>query len=279
MMRNPIVLLLLTAAILHGQFAEVTVILDMERLSGNEQQQLQGLEETIKQFYLNAPWEQDIADLDMVLDIQIVIQSTIELGGEDYYQAQVLFSNRQDQLLFDKNARFPYFPGRAVQFANELDPLGAVLTFYAYLLIAGELDTYEILAGSNYYTKANILATLTVNQVQVGRDWGARIKKVERLTTNQDLRRAKAFFFQAFDALAEEKPDLDRLKQALGSFYKSIDTLTRREGMDRYTTLFLTGHAEELAEMLARAGMWRELAAMAGLHPDGERFYKSYLKK
>ena len=157
--------------------------------------------------------------------------------------------------------------------------MGAVLTFYAYLLIAGELDTYEILAGSNYYAKANTLATLTLNQPQVGRDWAARIKLVERLTNNQDLRRAKAYFYQAFDALAEEKPDLERLKEALGSFYKSIDTMTRREGMDRYTTLFLAGHAEELAEMLARAGMWRELADMAVIHPDGERYYKPYLKK
>ncbi len=278
-MRNRIALLLLTAAILRGQYAEVTVVLDLEWLNNNEQQQLQGLEETIKQFYLNAPWEQDIADLDMVLDIQIVFQTTIDLGSEDYYQAQVVFSNRQDQLLFDKNTRFPYSPGRAVQFANEYDPLGAVLTFYAYLLIAGELDTYEILAGSNYYTKANTLATLTLNQPQVGRDWAARIKLVERLNTNQDLRRAKAYLFQAFDALAEEEPDLVRLQEALGSFYKSIDTMTRREGMDRQTTLFLTGHTEEIAEMLARAGMWRELAEMAKLHPDGERFYKSYLKK
>ena len=278
-MKNHIAILLLTAAILNGQFAEVTLVLDMERLNSNEQQQLQGLEETIKQFYLNAPWEKEIADLDMVLDIQIVFKSTIDLGSKDYYQAQLLFSNRQDQRLYDKNTRFPYSPGRSVQFANEFDPLGAVLTFYGYLLIAGELDTYEILAGSNYYTKANTLATLTLNQPQVGRDWGARIKLVERLNTNQDLRRAKAYFYQAFDALAEEKPDLDRLKEALGSFYKSIDTMTRREGMDRYTTLFLTGHAEELAEMLARAGMWGELADMAVIHPDGERYYKPYLKK
>jgi hypothetical protein len=113
----------------------------------------------------------------------------------------------------------------------------------------------------------------------VGRDWGARIKLVERLTTNQDLRRAKAYFFQAFDVLAEEEPDLDHLQETLGSFYKSIDTMTRREGMDRHTTLFLTGHAEEIAEMLARAGMWHELGEMAVMHPDGERFYKSYLKK
>ena len=59
-MKNHIAILLLTAAILHGQFAEVTLVLDMERLNSNEQQQLQGLEETVKQFYLNAPWEKEI---------------------------------------------------------------------------------------------------------------------------------------------------------------------------------------------------------------------------
>ncbi len=272
-------LILLAGSVVCGQFAEVTVDLDLEQLKGGETQFLQGLDGTVKQFYQSAPWEAEISDLDMVLDMQIVFHSIISLGNEEYYQAQIIFTNRQDQLLFEKNARFPYTPGRAIQFNNEFDPLGSVLTFYAFLLIAGELDTYGQLEGSNYYTKANTLAELAANQPQIGRDWGSRIKLVERIIQNQDLRRAKAFFYQAFDILAAEKPDVSQFREAMGNFYKSIDTMTRREGMDRFTTVFLTGHAEETAEMLARANMWPELAAMAEIHPNGDRFYKSYLKK
>ena len=272
-------LIFLAGSVLCGQFADVRVELDVEQLKGGETYLLQGLDAAVVQFYENAPWDKDISDLEMVLDMQIVFHSVINLGSEEYYQAQIIFTNRQDQFLFERNARFPYSPGRAIQFGSEFDPLGSMLTFYAFLLIAGELDTYGELAGSTYYTKASTLADLAAIQPQVGRDWGSRTKLVERLSQNQDLRRAKAYFYQAFDILAAEEPDMDRLREALGSFYKSIETVTRREGMDRFTTIFLTGHAEETAEMLARANMWPELATMAELHPDGDRFYKSYLKK
>lgn len=279
MLRYPITLIFLAGSIVFGQFAEVTVDLDVEQLKGGETHFLQGLDGAVKQFYENAPWEEEISDLDMILDMQIVFHSIIDLGSEEYYQAQIIFTNRQDQLLFEKNARFPYSPGRAIQFDNEYDPLGSVLTFYAFLLIAGELDTYGQLAGSNYYTKANTLAGLAANQPQVGRDWGSRIKLVERLSQNQDLRRAKAFFYQAFDILATEEPDMIHFREAMADFFKSIETMTRREGMDRFTTVFLTGHAEETAEMLARANMWPALASMAEIHPNGSRSYNSYLKK
>ena len=278
MQKTLITILVVLAGSLSAQFTEVAVRTEVERLKDRERQDLQGLEEAIQQFYISSPWEQDIADLEMYLDVQLVFLSTLTIGNEVYYQAQVLFSNRQDQRYFIRDATFTYSPGRSVNLSTAFDPLASLLEFFAYLLIAGELDTYEILAGSPYYTRAASLAVIGQNDPYVGRGWDNRLQLAERLAANQDLRRGKAYFYQAFDILAGEKPDLAELRKALGQFYKSIQTVIKREGQERQTSIFLSGHAEEIAEMLAQAGMWDELADMRVLNPDGDRIYQNYLE-
>ena len=278
MQKTLITLLIVLVGSLNAQFAEVTIRTDVQRLKDRERQDLQGLEEAIQQFYLSSPWEQEVADLEMYLDVQLVFQSTIDIGSETYYQAQVLISNRQDQRYFIKDVSFPYSPGRAVNLSPVFDPLASLLEFYAYLLIAGELDTYEILAGSPYYTRAASLALLGESDPYVSQGWSNRIRLEERLAANQDLRRAKAYFYQAFYVMAEEKPDMAELRKALSQFYKSIQAVVKREGQERHTSIFLSGHAEEIAELLTLAGMWPELAEMMVLNPDCERIYQSYLE-
>lgn len=278
MQKTLITILVVLAGSLYAQFTEVAVRTEVERLKDRERQDLQGLEEAIQQFYISSPWDQDIADLEMYLDVQLVFLSTLIIGNEVYYQAQVLFSNRQDQRYFIRDATFTYSPGRSVNLSSVFDPLASLLEFFAYLLIAGELDTYEILAGSPYYTRAASLAVIGKNDRYVGRGWDDRLRQAEHLAANQDLRRGKAYFYRAFDIRAGEKPELAELRKALGQFYKSIQTVIKREGQERQTSIFLSGHAEEIAEMLALAGMWDELADMRVLNPDGERIYQNYLE-
>jgi hypothetical protein len=278
MMKNIFVLLAFLTGFLHGQFAEVLVQMDVQRLNDRERQELQGLEEAVSQFFVSSPWEEEVADLEMFLDLQLVFQATLPIGNEVYYQAQIVLTNRQDQRFFIRDANFPFSPGRSITLSPTFEPLSSLLEFYAYLLIAGELDTYEILAGSPYYTKAASLAVQGESDPHVNRGWSDRLRLAERLAANQDLRRAKAYFYQAFDTLTEEEPKMENLRKALAQFYKSINTVVRREGQDRHMSVFLSGHSEEIAELLAMAGMWTELADMMILNPDSERIYQSYLE-
>ena len=278
-MKTLFTLLLIGVASLAAQFTDVTVTLDVERLKQRERQELQGLDAAVREFYLNSLWEQDIRDLDMVLDIQIMFPSTILINNELHYQAQILFHNRLDQLFLEKSAKFPYSPGRPLRLTIDFDPLASTFAFYAYLLIAGELDTYEVMAGSPYYMKATDLAILGQNTPSVRRSWSERIKLVERLTSNQELRRAKAYFYQAFAIRTEKEPNMDKLREVLVQFTTSIEIIVQRQGQERHTALFLTGHASEIAEMLALVEMWTELAAMAELNPDTKQIYQDNLRR
>ena len=268
----------LAAGLLQAQFIDVTCDLKVEQLKESDRQALPGLNEAVVAFFTSSAWEQEISDLDMSLDIQMVFLPSITLGGDRYYQAQILFTNRQDQLYFVKDAKFLYSPGRSLALSSVFDPLATLLEFYAYLLIASELDTYAQLGGSAYYSKASALAQLSQSAPQLGRSWGNRIKLVEQYATNQDLRRAKAYFFAGFDALGAEEPDMVALKEALTLFHQSLERVFLRSGIERQTTIFLSGHAEEIGEMLAMTGMWAELQGMIQYNPDSERIYGEFLK-
>ncbi len=268
----------LAAGLLQAQFIDVTCDLNVERLKESDRQELHGLSEAVVAFFTSSAWEQEIGDLDMSLDIQIIFLPSITLGSNRYYQAQILFTNRQDQVYFVRDAKFIYGRGRGLILSSMFDPLATLLEYYAYLLIAGELDTYAQLGGSAYYSKASTLAQLSQSAPQLGRSWGNRIKQVEQYATNLDLRRAKAYFYAGFDALGAEEPDMAALKEAMTQFYQALERVVLRSGIKRQTTMFLSGHAEEIAEMLAQTGMWAELQGMIQYNPDSERIYGEFLK-
>lgn len=262
---------------LNAQFIEATVQVDMERLKQNEQEQLVGLKQAIIQFFLSSDWGTDVKDLDMIVDLHIAFTSTVTVAGEENFQAQIMFTNRLDQQLFVKDAKFPYYPGRAFNLMGAFDPLTSLLAFYGYMLIAGELDTYGQLEGSPYYANASSVAVTASTQPRQGSFWAGRLNFVEELTQNQDGRRAKSYFYQAIEAAAAEKPDYKLMKTALKDVYASVDKIVSRVGLDRTTAKFLNGHAEELAEMLVVAKMWTELENMMVMNPDSQKIYKAAL--
>ncbi len=278
MIRKVIFLLISIMGVLHGQFADVTISLDTRRLMERERQDLQGLEQSIQQFYLASPWEREISELEIYLEIQMVFESTVTIGNDRYFQAQMVISNRQDQRYLVRNMVFPYTPGRSVGLSPIFDPLSSLLEFYAYIIIAGELDTYGMLAGSSYYTQAVNLANLGQNDPYTGQGWVDRLRLAEELVTNQELRHAKAYFYRALSGWAAEEPDSTVIVNSLNQFYRSIQTIVEREGQERYTSTFLSGNAEEIAELLLRTGMLEELEGMIILNPDSEVIYRNYLE-
>lgn len=269
---------LLSLTSLKAQFIEATVQIDIERLNQNEQQQIVGLKQSIIQFFVRSDWGDDVKDLDMIVDVHMALQSTVTVANEENFQAQIMFTNRLDQQLFVKDAKFPYYPGRTFDLAGSFDQLTSVLSFYGYMLIAGELDTYGQLEGSPYYAMANSVAATASTQPRRGSFWKGRLNFADELTQNQDGRRAKAYFYQALDALAAEKPDHKLMQAALQDVYTSIGKIVNRVGLDRTTAKFLNGHAEELAEMLTMARMWTELENMMVMNPDSQKIYKDALE-
>ncbi|MFC1747076.1 DUF4835 family protein [Candidatus Neomarinimicrobiota bacterium] len=273
-------ILIWTAAfsLVHAQFTEVTVQVNSEQLSSSEQRQIQDLEVAVRQFYQGHQWENDVRGLNMVLNVQLAIPSTVIINNVLYFQGQAVFNNRTDQLYVVRDALFPYSMGQGIHFDGLFDPLSSTLVFFAYLLFAGELDTYELMLGSTYYSRAKNIAIAGESDPAVSRVWRERVAIVEELEANQNLRRGKFYFYQAYDQAMVDKPDSILVREAMTAFYNAIKTVVSREGQDRSTTLFLTWYAEEIARFMAFSGMREELADFATMNPESEHIYIRYLE-
>lgn len=261
----------------YGQFVEVNVQINVDYLDNAKRQEVVFLQPTIEQFFTRSNWGSDIEDLEIVLDVHLILQSTVDLGGRGYFQGQLIITNRLDQMFLERDARFTYKQGQAIILSLSFDPLATLLEYYAYLIIAGELDTYDVLGGSTYYQKAATLANLNRQQLNVGRSWMTRVENAEKLSQSQEFRRSKAIFYQAFDVLAQEKPKAAELQRVLTEYHSIIEKIFTREGLDYNTQHFLTAHAEELSEWLAVAGMWDKLEDFNRIDRDNSRIYKNML--
>lgn len=97
--------------------------------------------------------------------INVDIRITL-LSVEDYnFEAQIMirsqrpiYNTTRESVLFifnDEDWNFEYTPNRAfIHDELQFDPLTAVIDFYAYLILGFDFDSFEELAGTDYFQRA-----------------------------------------------------------------------------------------------------------------------------
>ena len=139
-------------------------------------------------------------------------------------------------------------------FTTAFEPLASLLDYFAFMLIASELDTYEYMGGTTFFNRAIELADL-------GRDsdwsngWDDRWKKSRKLKSNEYLRSMRFNYFMAVDALGAEKVDINIVKTHMNTFYEDLQTLDKKLGSNKETLNFLKAYHENIAELLSDVKM------------------------
>ncbi len=267
---------------LMGQFSEVTVNIDTRMLRGNtESYILTSLKDQIESYFLTTEFAPDAADLALTADIRLVIESITDGGNKKIISGQALISNRYDQQYFAKGFEFPFEKGQAFIFAPVFNPTVSFFDFYAFLLIAGELDTWEDLGGNPYYGRAQSIASDGRASSYV-RGWETRYKRAKIIKENLDLRHSKFYFYLAMDQLSQDTKSGSAVKKAresLKAFVRYLDDGIYKFGYDRYTEIFLKTHAPDLAEMMKALNLTDELTTMIELDSENKEIYQAALKK
>ena len=99
-------------------------------------------------------------DIDIRARIQVLIETVQKKTFEKIYKAQFLISSESGENFYDKIWEFPYEPSFPLEHSKSLfDPLTHFLDFYAYMILAGELDTYDLLQGTPLYDRALDIAS------------------------------------------------------------------------------------------------------------------------
>ena len=271
------VIFLLTGSFAWSQFVEVNTELDMRRLSEGDRQLFDTMADDIENYYLNTQFSADVSDLEMVIDIRLVLESVSRGGSQTTINAQAIFSNKLDQYFYAKGIQFPYEKGRQIIYTSIFEPLASFLDYYAFMFIATELDIWEYMGGTSFYTKAIELADLGKDS-DWSNGWDDRWKKSRKLKSNQYLRSMRFNYFSALDELSAEEVDMKMVKASMNAFYEDMVTLDKKLGSNKETLHFLKAYHEDIAELMAALQLRDGLELLMFYDHDHKKVYESYLK-
>lgn len=194
-------LILLTLALVaHSQVLKVKVTLDPSNLPADEVNNLSDFPDKVEQYFNAYEWVEDEYEYDVICKVRIIIQSVQQKSHEKLYLAQFVITSESGEYFYDKIWEFPYDQGTPFShFKGQFDPLTHFLDFYAYMVLAGELDTNDYLKGNSLYEKARDIA----NRGQLSkypRGWSSRMNMVLVITDarTRPLREVKPDFLKRF---------------------------------------------------------------------------------
>ena len=152
----------------------------------------------------------------------------------------------------------------------------STLDFYAWMLIAGELDTYEPLGGNTAYEKARDIAT-RAQMSERPHGFKGRLKELDEILRIRDYRLFKYHYWSIVDMI--DQKETKQIPKAIDKALKSLDDVFVQNTRERYTHIFLDVHARELAEMLRDFGSEKQRKMVIDLDPDNKNIYEKFFKK
>ena len=258
-----------------GQYTSVEITLDDRLLRSEEKQEILNLKNDIKRFFLSTTWDDNYVDLEIPVYIQIIFEGVTEKGNESIYNCQVLFSDGGDLRYFDKSVQFYYNSGSSLYYDPVLfEPLTGFLAYYAHLLLAGEIDTYEFNGGNSSFELARDIA-LRGSASEYKKGWGSRVTLVDNLNRNMGLRKARLAWYIAMDLFKEG--NMDGVLEEVNTMLDGLEQSYRDLGRDNHTQYFMKVQSDKIAEILSMLGRTELLKDMKELDPDRRYVYQSAL--
>lgn len=271
------IIIALLSTSLSAQFGSAKIEFDDRLLRSDEKYDLINLKEDIRQFFINTAWDKDYSDLNIPLHIQIVFEGAASKGNVKTYLCKALFSNGSELRYFDTGAQFFYSPGSSLYFDLVLfEPLSAFLAFYAHLILAGVIDTYDYRGGNAAYEVAREIGLRGASS-EYQKGWNSRISLVDDISKNSGLRDARLSYYIGKDLLNE-----GNIEESIKEFNSMLDYLEKSYtdfGREQSTQYFMKIHSGFLAETFSKLGRRDLLIDLKQLDHDNIELYKLYLDK
>ncbi|MFZ0388971.1 MAG: DUF4835 family protein [Calditrichia bacterium] len=248
-----IILLLTTLGYLKGNtqtFQCRDVAIDMAHLQSRDQEDLNELPGQI-QNYINAKdWSDEKKDILITCNVRIIVETVNTQGFEKIYRVKYLISSPSGENFFDEACEFNYVPGQGFEtYRTQFDPLLALVDFYGYMVLAGEMDTFELMGGSAFYDQALDIA----NQGQLSNyplGWGKRQEEVQLITDGQHvpLREAKFYYYEGLYFI-ERRPEPGNARQFSKAVVDRLAQVHNTRPNSKALKRFFDSHYQEFCKL------------------------------
>ena len=257
------------------QFGKIEVKIDDRLLRNSEKQKVSSIKSEVSRFFSKHTWNEEFQDLKIPLHISIAFQGIAQKGGMETFHAQVLISDGMDLRYFDKSLQFYYNPGSSIYYDPVMfEPLGSFFAFYAYMILAGHMDTYDFYGGNLSYDQSREIALRGIAS-DYPKGWSPRIQLLKEVTQNKGLREARFAFYVGMDHFLQGKPD-----EALEEFNLMMEgfQVVFRQFPTGRTLYFLDAHRSELVKALGLMGQKNMLTLLADMDQAHKDIYLKAIK-
>ena len=295
-----IVFLFIFSLELSAQELNCRIQINSQKIQGTNRQKFTNMRTTLYEFMNNTRWTNDVYSPEERIECNIIINLTSEIGTDGYKGSITVKSSRTIYRtsynssilnLVDTDLRFDYVENETLEFNehNHTSNLISILSYYAYVIIGMDYDTFSPLSGEEYFLKAEkIMNNAQSDQKATG--WKPyegnfnRYWLIENLLHNdyKPLRNAMyTYHREGLDVLAEQaEVARDEITSALYNVKTSAD---RKQGTylikvffdakaDEITKIYSDGfitNKNELVEMLkqidpANTSKWEKMLQDGG---------------
>lgn len=161
----PILFLATSALFAQGEL-NCTVRINTPQLQNTDRRVFDQLEVSLREFMNNTKWTKDAFEQEERIKCNFILTVNTELGGNAYsgelavQSVRPVYNSNYDSPLIsflDRDVAFTYDQNQPIEFvldATDNQNLAAVLSFYAYLILALDYDSYSLYGGEQYVQTA-----------------------------------------------------------------------------------------------------------------------------
>jgi hypothetical protein len=260
---------------IQAQFIDVRAEITIDRMPEKERTDLKTLEQMLPSYFENFSWFDNTFGILIPINISVFPQSVNSSGFQRVFAGQLLINNESgDQRYYEKNFSFVYNTNDPLVHSDMPHPLTSVLDYYAWLMIAGELDTYEILGGNSAYEKARDIAT-RAQMSERPQGWKTRLQDLDELLRLRNYRLLKYYYWLMIDLLDQGK--LKELPSALAKAQEHLELSNAEIAHERYTQIFINAHARQFMEIIKAYGSKAQAKKLMELDPENRETYEAVL--
>jgi hypothetical protein len=276
------ILLILLFSNLYSQFGEVDITYEYNQrlIKDNKIYILEEFNQLIKNYFEISTFSSEYNDLNIPIKVHIIYEKVHFNGENDFNKisCQLFLTNQTDQYYFSKNISFQYYNGKTIYHnPTFFDPLSSFFDYYAYLFIAGELDSYELFLGGPYYQKCLNICNIAIDSGHSSL-WSVFEDDIKDMKNNEELRIARYNFYHCLDMINSSEINIESIKNNMTIFLENIKSIYDKFGYDKSTLKFINAFHIEIADLLHLLNMENELKFLIKFDNKNKTIYESYLE-
>lgn len=270
-------LVFILALSLFSQKIVPVVSVKSPRLTEIQKEEIEDLAEQVQTYVSEKEWISNDFEDEITCNISIIIESVKETSTTKQYTSQFVITSTAQESFYDKKFVFIYDASEEISpHGNQSYQLANVLDFYMNMVLAGELDTYELYGGDEFYGKAREALSLGLNSAQTG--WEDREKVLKNYTSSLILpmRKAKFMIYTSLNFL-EEKAFVDMRKNTI-EIVKELGYAFEGSPNNVALKRYFEAYHQKLIQTLDPAQDGAHIHKLIQIDPARKAYYSKYVE-